>query len=138
MALLKHLVFIKAPAEKVYRAVTEQEGLASWWTRETTASPEVGTIAEFKFGDRYHNKMRIRELRPDEYVEWECLEGDAEWVGTIFTFELEKEGNDTKVRFAQKNWKEASDFYAHCNYFWGLYMKSLKDFCETGKGDPFV
>jgi len=56
MAEIRHLVEIKAPAHKVYRAITEEDGLKSWWTPETVAVPEMGSISEFKFGDRYHNK----------------------------------------------------------------------------------
>jgi hypothetical protein len=30
-----------------------------------------------------------------------------------------------------------ADFYANCNFHWGFYLQSLKDFCESGKGKPF-
>ena len=29
------------------------------------------------------------------------------------------------------------DGLATCNYHWGFYMRSLKSYCETGKGQPF-
>ena len=30
-----------------------------------------------------------------------------------------------------------AEFYAHCNFQWGKYLVSLKEYCETGKGFPF-
>ncbi len=53
------MLLVDAPIDVVYKAITEQEGLAAWWTFETIATPEVGSIAEFKFGDRYLNKMKV-------------------------------------------------------------------------------
>ncbi len=134
---IRHYLEINAPAPRVYVAVTEQKGLAGWWTQDTVAQPEVDTIAEFRFGARYHNKMKIVRLDPDSKVEWECLEGDTEWVGTRFVFDLEERDGITILRFAQNGWREATDFYAICNFTWAQYMLSLKSYCETGKGAPF-
>ncbi len=137
MADIRHLFTINAPASKVYKAITDQEGLANWWTKETKAEPTVGSIAEFRFGERYLNRMRITSLVPDKKVTWECIQGDREWVGTRFVFDLEEREGKTLVRFAHTNWNEATDFYARCNYHWGHYMVSLKNYCETGKGTPY-
>jgi len=132
-----HLLEIEAPAEVVYRAVTEESGLAGWWTRETTAVPEVGSLAEFRFGHRYHNAMRIVQLAANRYVEWECVKGHDEWIGTSFRFELEETNGVTVLRFSHGNWREMTDFLASCNYHWGFFMHSLKKYCETGVGEPF-
>lgn len=137
MADIKHLVVIDGPVERVYRALTEQSGLARWWTTQTVAQPEVGSICEFRFGDRYHNRMRIVGLEPNERIEWECLKGDEEWVGTSFVFDLEPRDGQTILRFAHGGWRAVTDFFAHCNYHWGFYMRSLKSYCETGQGEPF-
>jgi uncharacterized protein YndB with AHSA1/START domain len=134
---IRHFLVITAPAERVYRAVTEQDGLAGWWTPETIAKPEIGHINEFRFGDRYHNKMRISELKPNEKVVWECLQGDKEWVGTNISFDLENKDSSTILRFAHSGWKNETDFFASCNFNWGYYMQSLKSYCETGRGAPY-
>jgi len=81
--------------------------------------------------------MKITNLEDKQKVEWECLQGDKEWMGTNFVFELEEKNNKTTLRFTHSNWKEVTDFYASCNYHWGWYMTSLKNYCETGKGQPF-
>ena len=138
MAEIRHYLLIRARPGVVYRALTEQSGLAAWWTRETVAEPRVGSIAEFKFGDRYHNKMTLTALEPDRRVEWECFEGDKEWVGTRFVFELEEKEGRTILRFGQLDWRQETDFFALCNTTWAHYMQSLKQYCETGEGTPFA
>jgi uncharacterized protein YndB with AHSA1/START domain len=137
MADIHHMLLIDAPAEAVYRAITERQGLAGWWTAQTVAKPEAGSIAEFKFGDRYHTAMRVVSLDPKGRVEWECVEGDDEWVGTKVFFDLERQADQTILRFSHTGWRRTTDFYAVCNYSWGGYLRSLKLYCETGKGEPF-
>lgn len=137
MADIRHLVVIDASPETVYAALTQQSGLAGWWTTETVAEPVVGSVAEFRFGSRYHNRMRVEKLEQNSLVEWTCLAGDDEWIDTTFTFDLTPQSEQTVVRFTHGNWREMTDFFAVCNYHWGFYMRSLKSFCETGRGEPF-
>ncbi len=138
MSEIRHLLKINTPASAVYQALTHQAGLQQWWTPETTAMPVVGSVNEFNFGPKYHNKMKVIRLEPDRAVEWECLEGDKEWIGTTFHFLLEEDDDgQSTLRFTHGNWREPTDFLAHCNYKWGYYMRSLKFYCETGKGTPF-
>lgn len=136
VAAIKHYVAIKAPIQTLYGAITQQKGLSEWWTRDTVAEPCEGTVAEFTFDDKYHNKMHIARLTPYSLVHWECIAGDKEWVGTHITFALEEQDSATILRFAHHEWKAETDFFAGCNYHWGFYMHSLKEYCETGKGIP--
>lgn len=138
MAGIKHYLLIKASRKKVYTALSTTEGLKGWWTSEAKAEEFVGGIAEFIFGEQYHNKMKVTCLEPNKKIEWECLEGDKEWVGTTFLFDLEEKNGSTILRFSHNNWKEETDFFASCNYHWGYYMSSLAKYFETGKGSPFT
>ena len=137
MASIKHFLIIKAPPEKVFEAITTTEGLKGWWTLDANADEKVGGIAEFIFGERYHNKMQITELEQNRRVEWKCFQGDKEWIGTTFEFDIEEKNEDTVLRFAHGNWKGETDFFASCNYQWGYYMRSLAGYCEKGEGTPF-
>lgn len=137
MATIKHYLKINTSVDRLYKALTKQNGLANWWTVQVIAQPVVNSIAEFIFGERYHNKMRILTLIKNKRVEWECLEGDKEWVGTRFCFDLEPQENYVYLRFEHSGWRTEGDFYASCNYFWGTYMTSLKNYCENGTGSPF-
>jgi len=137
MASIKHYLLIKTLPEKVYKAITTTEGLKGWWTLNANAEEKVGGVAEFIFGDQYHNKMNVTDLEQSKKVEWKCFQGDKEWIDTTFVFDIEGKEGDTILRFTHGNWKEETDFFASCNYHWGYYMRSLADYCEKGEGTPF-
>ena len=137
MAEIKHLLHINAPANKIYQAITEEEGLRNWWTNQTIASPVEGATIEFRFGDHYHNKMKVVKLEKDRQVEWLCFYGDPQWIDTTFVFDIDPTDDLTVLRFTHGNWREPTDFYASCNFHWGYYLRSLKLLLETGEGTPF-
>jgi hypothetical protein len=124
MASIKHLFHIDASKEKVFEALTTIEGLGSWWTNKTTGNTKLGGIIEFRFGDYGGPDMKVKEIKANESVTWECVGGSEDWLEHIFSFE-------------QFGWKETGDFYASCNFSWGRYMESLRQFCQTGKGEAF-
>ena len=133
---IKHLVTIDCPPNIVYKAITTKKGIQGWWTNDNLMKPKIGSIAEFNFGEKYHNEMEVTDLKPNKRVVWLCKVGDREWVGTDFTFDLEHQHGQTMLRFGHNNWGKQTDFYAHCNFKWGFYLQSLKAYCETGVGNP--
>jgi len=78
MSTIKHYLIINSPIEKVYKAITEQNGLASWWTEDTTGKPEVETTIDFIFGEIYHDKMLITNLVLNGNVHWVMMNGLAQ------------------------------------------------------------
>jgi uncharacterized protein YndB with AHSA1/START domain len=132
-----HRVGVKASTEKVFNALTEEKGLAGWWSKNVTASPVVGTVDKFRFGDHGFNDMKVIELVPRKHVRWQCVDGAPEWIGTELTFDLKQDAGSTVVLFAQRGWKEQVEFMHYCSTKWATYLLSLKSFCETGKGTPY-
>ena len=138
MAEILHRVEIETSPEKLYNALTEQSGLSAWWTKaETTA--KVGTIASFLFGpegNQHQCDMKITELTPNKKVVWKCISGP--WVETKeFSFEIKAHERGSVVLFAHRGWTEPSEFFMHCNCKWGFFLGvSLKNYLETGKGNP--
>jgi len=137
MGTIKHVLIIKSPPEKIYLAITTKEGVVNWWTQQTEIGNNIGEINVFDFGGKYHNEMKIINLVPDKRVEWECIVGDKEWMGTKFIFEIEEKDGSAILKFTHADWREETEFFASCNYQWGYYMTSLKQYCETGIGSPF-
>ena len=132
---IKHKLVIKTLPDVVYNAVTTQQGLESWWAKETEAKPEVGFINVFTFGT-VRNEMQITALTKNKLAEWKVIVSIDEWVGTTLLFDLEEKDGKTVLRFAHAGWKAATDTYAECNYAWARFMTSLKSYCETGTGTP--
>jgi len=132
---IRHNVAIKATPEKIYEAITTQQGLANWWAKQTTAKPEVGFVNVFTFGT-FRNEMKIAILDPNKKVEWKCIRSIDEWVDTTISFELEQKGEKTLLRFSHAGWRAVTDMFAGCNYDWARFLMSLQSLCETGTGSP--
>jgi uncharacterized protein YndB with AHSA1/START domain len=132
-----HRVGIAASADKVYQALTTNEGLSRWWTTDTSGAGDVGSIIEFRF-DGGGPDFEVIELKPNTLVRWKHSgEMPNAWMGTEVSFHLTAGDNQTYVLFYHANWKEASEFMGHCSTKWGTFLMSLKDALETGEGKPF-
>jgi len=132
-----HRLLIEVPVEIVYGALTTQQGLAGWWTPDTLAQPEVGSILRFGFGPDYYKEMKVTELTPYNIVKWHCLKAHDEWIGTTLSFVLEAHRKGCVLSFVHAGWKDYTPELASCSYDWALFFRSLKFFCETGKGFPY-
>jgi uncharacterized protein YndB with AHSA1/START domain len=98
-----HELTIAATPDRVYRAITEEQGLASWWTPQATAQPKIGSIAEFSFsGGRFVVKMEITKLKPGRKVSWTVKDGFPD--GTHVTWDLTAVDDRTKVRFGHRDY----------------------------------
>jgi len=157
MPNIRHKLLIASSQEKVYDAITSQQGLSAWWTPNTNAVPEVNSISRFTFGSGYFKEMKVVELKP--LIKWVCIAGAGEWIGTTISFELQggdketllssnpemggqaeqQDGNDqcAILNFRHDGWKDHTPMFAECNYTWGQFLKSLKLYCETGEGRPY-
>ena len=122
--------------QEVYAALTTVDGLAGWWTRDTTGRPEVGGTVQFRFGDVGGFDMLVREQEPDKLVLWEVVDGPAEWVGTTVRWELAQADDFTIVLFSHEGWREPGEFMHHCSTKWAAFLLSLKQLVETGTGAP--
>jgi len=159
MPHIHHELFISSSAEKIYSALTSQSGLSAWWTPKTSASAEKHSVSRFSFGAEYFKEMKIIDLKPLEYVEWTCIRGAEEWIGTSISFKIESGSKDsiliahpeikdqlqqsnienegTILTLHHNNWKDYTPMFAECNYTWGQFLNSLKLFCESGQGKPW-
>jgi uncharacterized protein YndB with AHSA1/START domain len=130
-------VAIKASPNAVYRALTTLEGLAGWWTTDTTGDCNVGGTIRFQFGDRGRIDMKVVELVPNRRVLWQVVGGPDVWIGTKVHFDLAQDGDFTAILFKHEGWKEPSEFMHHCTTKWAMFLMSMKSSVETGKGAAF-
>jgi uncharacterized protein YndB with AHSA1/START domain len=136
---IRHRVVISAPLNSVYEAVATTEGISQWWTREgVRGDSSEGSKVEFYFGSPDPAAiMEVTRLDPEGHVSWNCIEGADEWVGTNLGFDLTANGDETVVLFSHADWREPSEFMAHCSARWAYFLLSMKSLLETGKGTPF-
>ncbi len=132
MAEILHRITIDAGPDRVFDALTVSEGLQSWWTQDSTATPKIGSVALFKFVQgTIVFRMRVEDLIPGKKVAWSCLGDLQEWEGTRLTWELEStENGGTDLRFAHSGWNSTEGDYPRCNTTWGHLMHLLKAYAE--------
>lgn len=136
-----HRIGIKAPATKVYEAIATARGVAGWWTQDTTGSATVGGTVHVRFRHKDGKEIgqmdfEMTRLEPSREVHWRILAGPPEWIGTDVTFQMSQDGDMTILIFGHRNWREPVEFMAHCSTKWAVFLLSLRELVETGKGRP--
>ena len=136
-----HRIGIKSPITQVYKAITSIEGLSHWWTEEVKGDEKPKGKIEFRFRSitgelKGSMLMEVVEHNTPTDVQWRCIEGPDEWVGTNITFHLSQQDDQTIVLFGHRNWREAVEFTSHCSMKWAVFLLSLREYVETGKGKP--
>jgi uncharacterized protein YndB with AHSA1/START domain len=126
-----HRVGIDAKPERVYDTLTTTDGLRSWWV--STAAGDAGQGGTIDFG---FCKMQVIAAVPGKLVEWRCVDGPPEWVGTTVRFELDWKKDQTFILFNHANWKEPVEFMHHCSTKWATFLLSLRDMLERSSGRP--
>jgi uncharacterized protein YndB with AHSA1/START domain len=96
MADIIHRVGIKASPHKVFAALSTINGLAGWWTANTSGVSDVGKTITFQFHDLKGKiigemGMEVVKQEPFKRVQWQCIKGPDEWIGTDITFDLNQE-----------------------------------------------
>ncbi|QYK42277.1 MAG: SRPBCC domain-containing protein [Paracoccaceae bacterium] len=135
-----HRVGIRSAVPAVFGALATRDGVAGWWTEETSGDDSAGGRLRVRFTDRGIEigamEMAVLEHRPDTLVLWEVVAGPEEWIGTRIRFDLKQEGDHCVVLFRHEGWAEPGEFMHHCSTKWGVFMMSLKALVETGTGLP--
>lgn len=137
-----HRIGIKAAPAEVYAALATVDGVAGWWTKDTSGTSKVGETITVRFRDhgakaeKGRATLEVTRLDPGKEVRWRVQEGPEEWIGTDVTFSLAPDGEYTVVGFGHRNWREAVDFTAHCSMKWATFLLSLRDLVESGSGRP--
>lgn len=137
MVDILHRVAVKSVTPRaVYDALTTVEGLAGWWTRDTTGSGDVGGVLQFRFPPVGGFDMEVVEGQAPERVTWRVVEGPREWIGTTIDWDLRQSGDYTIVLFKHQGWTEPVEFMHHCSTKWASFLMSLKSLVESGHGSP--
>lgn len=128
-------------SEEVFSAIKNVRG---WWSENIEGRTDElnGT---FTHRDRYLNvTFKIIHQTPQKII-WEIirshnnkfLESMHEWDGTSIVFDLTESAGKTRVKFTHHGLVPQLECYKVCEKSWDFFITtSLKNFIETGKGDP--
>jgi len=138
MQKIIHVLDVSIDKQRVYQALTTEEGLSSWWSTKVKTDGKLGGIIGFTFLEGFNPDMKILSLEENSKVEWECVSGHDKWQNNKFSFEMKENQVGTLLKFTQEYANQVSDEdYGRYNFNWAYYLQSLKDYCETGNGKPY-
>jgi uncharacterized protein YndB with AHSA1/START domain len=131
-----HRVGIKATPAAVYLALTDTKKLALWWTTDVRGESVTGKTLEFWFG-KLCQQMNVIALEPGKTVRWRATDkGLPDWKDTEIEFSIVASEGQTFVYFAHLNWTQDGEMFPHYSTRWAMFLLSLKELLETGKGHP--
>ena len=137
MADITHTIFIDAPSDRVYRALTRSNELSRWWCRCEGDTAEGGE-ATFMCEDTASVRVRVQKLVP-KLVSWRCIDhdfhGNIEWLGTTIEFVLWPRQSGTQVVFSHMGFADENGLYPYCQVGWWHYLKRIKSLIERGFAD---
>ena len=131
-----HRMGVAAPIENVVDALSTIEGIAGWWSDVARGDAGLDASFEVVFGNDAL-EIRVFELESPTGLVWEVTRGPAEWIGTLITWELRAEDDQTTILFAHRHWREQVEFMHHCSTKWATFLMSLRSLVETGRGAPY-
>lgn len=129
---------IKAPAERVFEAVSTPAGLDAFWTQQCSGRPEEGAQYELSFGPGYDWLARVSRSVPNSEFELELTDADDDWRGTRIGFRLVESDGVTQVRFHHTGWPESNEHYRVSCFCWSMYLRLLKRYVEHGEVVPYA
>lgn len=129
---------IDTDPERVFSALTKQDEIAGWWTDDLSVTPEIGSLAEFRF-TRWGAgilRLEVAELDQNAKVRWISRQVPPQWTGTSVTWQLTPVHNGTRVVFTHDGFARVDAAYESTRRNWQYFLDSLKSYLETGKGTP--
>jgi uncharacterized protein YndB with AHSA1/START domain len=132
-----HEIHLNASPKEVYQAVTDVKKLAHWWTTDTRGKSAVGKKLEFWFYGHFSAEMIVTTLKTDKLVRWLVTERSIpDWIDTEIEFKIFRKEGKTILHLRHSKWLEDAEMFPECSMHWAIFLLSLKEFVETGRGRP--
>jgi uncharacterized protein YndB with AHSA1/START domain len=129
MAEIQHELKIRAPGERIIRALSDRDALARWHSAAVTGSGKEEW--HLQYPDKTVFRWKVVASSP-ERVAWQCVEGPGQAAGkeAAFTFS-DADGGGTLLEFVHSGWPQANGHYRKCNTLWALLLDRLRQEAEA-------
>jgi uncharacterized protein YndB with AHSA1/START domain len=130
---------IAAPPETVWRAITEGEGIASWFAFQAETDPRAGGFVFLSWDGQWDARMTIEALEPLRRLRhtWPVTAPGGEKVQLAVEYQLEGRGGKTTLRLVQsgfsadESWDGIVDAHRRG---WAVELSSLRHYAEHHAG----
>lgn len=129
-------VFIQAPTDVVWRALTEADELTRWFPVEARVTPGVGGSIWISWGEGASGEAPITAWEPNRHFQWTEHRGP---VKIAIDFHLETRDGGTVVRLVQSGFGEGAAFddeFHMVDTGWAYFTWHLRWYLERHRGVP--
>lgn len=129
---------VHAAPDALFDALTTVEGLGAWWSRATGSGETGGQLKLFMSAPEPLTMRVVAAVRPVS-VQWTVTACDflPDWVGTRPTFTITAvDGETSELHFRHGGLTGELDCIEMCSQGWDHFLPSLRDYVETGRGNP--
>lgn len=132
MQTVFHKFVIEAPRSKVFAAISNPEGLNSWWSKSCSGVAGPGEVYQLGFGPGFNWRATVSKF---SFTDFELTFTDAldDWIGTRVGFVLEQNNGSTQIEFYHAGWREQSEHFKISSYCWAMYLRLLRRYVELGE-----
>lgn len=138
---VRQAVTVEAPADAVWRALTDAEELRRWFPVDARVEPGPGGMVWLSWGPGVEGTSRIEVWEPERRLrlveEWPGAEGKL--VRFVLDYHLEARGGSTVLRLVHSGFGESSDWddqYHSTEDGWRYFLFNLKHYLERHAGVP--
>jgi hypothetical protein len=79
----------------------------------------------------------VTTLKIDALVRWRVTDRSiSDWVSTEIAFNIFRQDKQTFLHLRHSKWRQDAKMFPECSMHWAIFLLSLKEFVETGKGRP--
>lgn len=135
-ASLTKQVSLKAPAERIFQALSTASGLGKWWSYYTSGPDWENGEVLLKWPQAGHQaRIRLSEAKAPTFVEWSVIEHRPfkEWNGTAIRFSTEDQGSGmTMLTLEHVGLVSECECYQVCFDGWDYLVGQIKKLVERG------
>jgi uncharacterized protein YndB with AHSA1/START domain len=129
---------IQANPALVLAAVTTSDGFRRWWTDDAEVDRAIGRPAIFRFA-----AIEVTFLidRLDGHgIEMTCVDHKSYpgWLDTHLALRVIPDSGWTYVDMLHDGFRDRNGCFSESHESWTRGMTSLRAYCETGRGTPYV
>jgi uncharacterized protein YndB with AHSA1/START domain len=129
-------VFVQAPPDVVWRALTDAEELKRWFPVDARVQPGTGGSIWISFGGGVEGEAPITAWEPNRRFEWTETRGA---VKLAVDFQLEAKSGGTVVRLVHSGFGAGPDWddeFHMTEAGWAYFMQQLRWYLERHRGKP--
>lgn len=136
------VIQVKKSAADSFNAIRNFRG---WWSEDIEGNTDkMNETFFYHYKDIHLCKIKLIEALPGKKLvylvtenEFNFIDDKSEWVNTKLVFDISEEGSKTKITFTHEGLTSKDECYEVCQDAWTTYIgSSLKNFIDTGKGNP--